>query len=444
MPAQDYRAAILRAVRLIVIGNSGSGKSSYAKQLARLHDLAYLDLDSIFWEPHQIAIARPVADVRADLERFIAQGERWVIEGCYGELAEVALDRCTELVFMNPGLAACLDNDRRRPWEPHKYDSAAEQERMLAPLLAWVESYYTRTDPQSYAFHRRLFDAHPGAKRELDERATAIVHVFPALRPGRIARLEGGWTCETYEVGDRIVQLARTPYAAETLRRQATVLPKLAPLLGTAVPRPDLVADRPAAISYPRLDGIPCDRVPDGAWPEQLGRFVGELHRVSPERIGIAAQTTRAHREQVRADIERMRVHVAPRLAPAERARADAMVAALIDDDRNWRFDTALTHGDLGPEHVLVSPAGDLVGVIDWEDVGPGDPAGDFAWWLHAMPAPAERMLAAYGGPTDDRFSVRARILFALMPWHEVEHGAATADASLIDSGIAGARERLL
>jgi hypothetical protein len=52
-------------------------------------------------------------------------------------------------------------------------------------------------------------------------------------------------------------------------------------------------------------------------------------------------------------------------------------------------------------------------------------------------------MLAAYGGPIDNRFSVRARILFALMPWHEVEHGAVTADASLIDSGIAGVRERL-
>jgi hypothetical protein len=38
---------------------------------------------------------------------------------------------------------------------------------MLAPLLAWIEAYYTRSGPQSYAFHRRLFDAHTGAKREI-------------------------------------------------------------------------------------------------------------------------------------------------------------------------------------------------------------------------------------------------------------------------------------
>ena len=60
-------------MRLVIIGNSGSGKSTYAKQLARLHELAYLDLDSIVWEPHQIAVARPAAAVRADLERFLAQ-----------------------------------------------------------------------------------------------------------------------------------------------------------------------------------------------------------------------------------------------------------------------------------------------------------------------------------------------------------------------------------
>jgi aminoglycoside phosphotransferase (APT) family kinase protein/adenylate kinase family enzyme len=431
-------------VRIVIIGNSGSGKSSYAKQLARRHDLAYLELDSIVWEPHRIAVERPHGAARADLDRFCAANQRWVIEGCDGDLAEAALDRCTELVFMNPGLAACIANDRRRPWEPHKYDSAADQERMLAPLLAWVESYYTRSDPRSYACHRRLFDAHPGAKREVDEQAAAIVHVFPQIAAGRAVRLEGGWTSETYQVDDRIVQVARTPYAAETLRRQAAVLPKLAPLVGTAVPRPDLVSDDPVAMSYRRLDGVACDEVPEGAWPAQLGTVIRELHRVPPDRLGIAARTVGAYREWLRADVAGFRVHVAARLSPAEAARADAMIAALLDDDRNWRFDLVVTHGDLGPEHVLVSPAGDLIGVIDWEDVGTGDPAGDFAWWLHAMPAAAARALAAYGGPSDDRFEVRARILFALMPWHEVDHGVATADPSAIDAGIAGVRARLI
>jgi adenylate kinase family enzyme len=153
-------------VRLVVIGNSGSGKSTWARRTASEHGLAVLELDSIVWEPHQIAVERPAAAARAELAAFIAANPAWVIEGCDGDLAEAALPACTELVFMNPGAQACVANNRRRPWEPHKYDSPEDQERKLPYLLAWVESYYTRDDVRSYAWHRRLFDAFAGDKRE--------------------------------------------------------------------------------------------------------------------------------------------------------------------------------------------------------------------------------------------------------------------------------------
>ena len=156
-------------MRRLIVGNSGSGKSTYAARTAAEHELARLELDSIVWEPHKVAVARPVDDVRADLEAFLAGHDRWVIEGCDGDLVAAALHVCTELVFLNPGLAACLENNRRRPWEPHKYDSAEEQARGLPFLLAWVEEYYTRDGPRSYAFHRRLFDGYGSAKRELTE-----------------------------------------------------------------------------------------------------------------------------------------------------------------------------------------------------------------------------------------------------------------------------------
>ena len=155
-------------MRLVVIGNSGSGKSTFARRAAAEHDLVYLELDTIVWEGHGAPVERPPEVARAELAAFVARHERWVIEGCDGDLAEAALPACTELVFMNPGVDACVANNRRRPWEPHKYDSAADQERMLPALLSWVESYYTRDDVRSYAYHRRVFDAFGGAKRELE------------------------------------------------------------------------------------------------------------------------------------------------------------------------------------------------------------------------------------------------------------------------------------
>jgi adenylate kinase family enzyme len=154
-------------VRVVVIGNSGSGKSTYARRVAARHQLAYLELDVIVWEPRQVAVARPATVVRAELDGFLAAHDRWVIEGCDGDLAERALPAASELVLLDPGQAVCVDHNRRRPWEPHKYDSAEAQDRMLPFLLQWVADYYRRDDARSLAYHRRLFDAHPGAKRAL-------------------------------------------------------------------------------------------------------------------------------------------------------------------------------------------------------------------------------------------------------------------------------------
>jgi len=154
-------------MRILIFGNSGSGKSHYATRLAAALALAHLDLDRIVWQPDRIAEPRPPAAARADLAAFIEAHPAWVIEGCYGELIEAAAARCTELVFLNPGIEACLANNRRRPWEPHKYQTKAGQDAMLPALLDWVRAYATRDDPWSYAYHRRLFDAHAGPKREL-------------------------------------------------------------------------------------------------------------------------------------------------------------------------------------------------------------------------------------------------------------------------------------
>ncbi|MDZ4701394.1 MAG: hypothetical protein SH809_16900 [Rhodothermales bacterium] len=153
-------------MRLLIFGNSGSGKSTYARAISARHGLPHLDLDSIVWEPEQIAVQRPEEDIAASLAEFISRNATWVIEGCYGELVQSASAHCTELIFLNPGVEACLANNLRRPWEPHKYASLDEQNAMLSALQAWVAGYYERDDAWSYKAHRAVFDAFPGVKVE--------------------------------------------------------------------------------------------------------------------------------------------------------------------------------------------------------------------------------------------------------------------------------------
>ncbi|MBC7684233.1 MAG: shikimate kinase [Bdellovibrionales bacterium] len=154
-------------MRVLIMGNSGSGKSWKARELAAQHQLHHLDLDTIVWVPELIAVARPRDQALADLSIFAQSNANWVIEGCYGDFVEAVLPHCTELLFMNPGKDVCLANNGKRPWEAHKYESKEKQDSMLAFLLDWVGKYYERDDTCSYSYHRRVFDGFTGDRREI-------------------------------------------------------------------------------------------------------------------------------------------------------------------------------------------------------------------------------------------------------------------------------------
>lgn len=154
-------------MRVAIIGNSGSGKSTLARRLQREHSLALLELDSIVWEPGRIAVLREDAAIQNDLDRFLGENDSWVIEGCYGELVRKALGAEPELIFLNPDEGVCVENNKRRPWEPHKYASQEAQDAMLENLLVWVRGYYRRDDQWSLAAHRGIFDGYRGPKKEI-------------------------------------------------------------------------------------------------------------------------------------------------------------------------------------------------------------------------------------------------------------------------------------
>jgi adenylate kinase family enzyme len=166
-------------MRIVIVGNSGSGKSTVARQLAEVHALPTLDLDTIAWEPGKIAVARDAGDAAADLRGFCDAHEHWVIEGCYGNLVRVALQRAPALVFLEPGVDACLANCRNRPWEPHKYASREEQEQKLEFLLEWVAEYYSRTGSLSLADHEALFDEYAGRKHRLVQPDRCFIEAQP-------------------------------------------------------------------------------------------------------------------------------------------------------------------------------------------------------------------------------------------------------------------------
>jgi len=152
--------------RILILGNSGSGKTTMARELVATYGLPHLDLDAIAWDDP--GVRRPLEESVAELDTFTDFHDRWVIEGSYGTLVRAALPHCTELRFLNPGTETCLAYARARPWEPEKYATAEAQDDGLAFLLEWIGRYDTRDDEYGLAEHRAIFDGFDGPKAEYD------------------------------------------------------------------------------------------------------------------------------------------------------------------------------------------------------------------------------------------------------------------------------------
>ncbi|MES2124949.1 MAG: AAA family ATPase [Gemmatimonadota bacterium] len=158
--------------RIVVFGNSGSGKSTWAIAQSALLGCAHLDLDTVAWEPAlSPPTRRSLQESQSRIDTFVSANEQWVIEGCYADLLTHAARSATEVIFLNPGVDICIANARQRPWEPHKYSSPAAQERNLEMLLEWIRQYEVRTDEFSLLAHRELFSRFAGAKHEFRSNA---------------------------------------------------------------------------------------------------------------------------------------------------------------------------------------------------------------------------------------------------------------------------------
>lgn len=150
--------------KVVIFGNSGSGKSTFAKQLAQQHQLAHLDLDTVAWQDTMPPERLALVDSSKKIAAFLRQNEKWVIEGCYADLLTLLMPNVQQVVFLNLSVEACIENAKNRPWEPHKYESKEAQDANLAMLIDWIGQYENREDSFSHVAHMNLYKSFNGEK----------------------------------------------------------------------------------------------------------------------------------------------------------------------------------------------------------------------------------------------------------------------------------------
>ncbi len=91
--------------RVVVIGTSGSGKSSLARQLASALDVPAIELDAAYhrpdWQPPDLD------DFRTRVARLIS-GDRWVVDGNYSAVRDLVWGSADTVVWLDLSRAAVM------------------------------------------------------------------------------------------------------------------------------------------------------------------------------------------------------------------------------------------------------------------------------------------------------------------------------------------------
>lgn len=202
------------------------------------------------------------------------------------------------------------------------------------------------------------------------------------LTPTTVRQIEGGWANWTFELeGTLIVRFPRTDAVGLATSREIVLLPALAPALSFAIPQPTHVGvwnDRPF-FAYPKIAGRPlAEAGPTSAMASRIGKMLEEIHRFPVGRAAVLLQRGDPA-IALRARFEDLWCLVAGAALPEMDSPLADAVRREYDTFLGWcdSIPTALVHGDMGPEHVLIDPSGAPCGLIDFEDATVGDPAGD-------------------------------------------------------------------
>ena len=97
--------------RIVVIGSSCAGKSTFADALAAQRGCPYIELDELYWAPEWTP--KPVPEFRRLVEEA-AGAEAWVVAGNYSVVRPTLWTRATTIVWLNFDLPVLLYRGFRR------------------------------------------------------------------------------------------------------------------------------------------------------------------------------------------------------------------------------------------------------------------------------------------------------------------------------------------
>lgn len=251
-----------------------------------------------------------------------------------------------------------------------------------------------------------------------------------------------------------VIKAPRTQASGAELEAVVALGPLLGRRLDLAMPivRGQVAVEEGRAIVYLRLPGRPVDfaALPPGDLASGIGRALAHLHNLDLtlfEEAGRPVYDADAHRRRQLSELDRGAAtgHVPTNLLTRWEQR--------LEDISLWRFAPTAVHGSFIGEHLLVSfqdedraDAGEVRGLLGWEQSRIGDPADDFSDLVGlATPESLDLVLSAYAQSRverpDGNLLARARLAAEMAPMRVLLQALASAARDLVEEAAAHLRE---
>lgn len=147
--ARDFQDAIERLVssnRILVLGSSGSGKTTFSTQLGTALGLDVIHLDAEFWQPGWISTPQ---DVWRHTVARLVERERWIMDGTYESTLHLRIPAADCLILVHQPRLLCLWRiiKRKATIDDHARPDAPAGQRIDWPFIRYVWNYPTVTEP---------------------------------------------------------------------------------------------------------------------------------------------------------------------------------------------------------------------------------------------------------------------------------------------------------
>jgi adenylate kinase family enzyme len=165
--------------RVLVIGSSGAGKSTFARRLGEKTGLQVVHLDVLHWKPNW---TEPSKDEWRKTVENALKADSWIMDGNYSGTMEMRIPACDTIIFLDFPRLLCVYRILKRVvmYRKGSRPDMAEgcHEKFDWTFIKWVWNYPERTRPKVEALLKKV----EGEKTIIRLKSPAEVEDFFAHR----------------------------------------------------------------------------------------------------------------------------------------------------------------------------------------------------------------------------------------------------------------------